>query len=56
MPYVYIVISLMMLITGIVMFVQIVRKVKEPLMQMFLGVISVGLIACAGVVFFAGLH
>ena len=56
MPYVYILISLMMLITGIAMFVQIVRKVKEPLMQMFLGVISVGLIVCAGVVFLAGLH
>jgi hypothetical protein len=56
MPYVYIFISLMMLITAITMLVQIFRKVKEPFMQMFLGVISVGLILCAIGVFVAGLH
>jgi Na+-driven multidrug efflux pump len=56
MPYLYILISLMMLVTGITMFVQIFRKVKQPLMQMFLGVISVGLIVCAVFVFVVGLH
>ena len=56
MIYVYILISLAMLIAGITMLVQIFTKVKEPLMQMFLGVISLGLIVCAVGVFLAGLH
>jgi hypothetical protein len=56
MLYVYILISLAMLIAGITLLVQIFTKVKEPLMQMFLGVISVGLILCAIGVFLAGLH
>ncbi len=56
MLYVYILISLAMLIAGIAMLVQIFTKVKEPLMQMFLGVISVGLIVCAVGVFLAAPH
>jgi polyferredoxin len=56
MLYVYILISLVMLIAGIAMLVQIFTKVKEPLMQMFLGVIGVGLILCAVGVFLAGWH
>jgi len=56
MPYVYILISLMMLITAITMLVQIFRKVKEPFMQMFLGGSSVGQKKSAIGVFVAGLH
>ncbi len=53
MLYAYILISLAMLITGIALLVQTVRKVKSPLFQMFFGVISIGLIACAVGVFLA---
>jgi hypothetical protein len=51
MQYAYILISLAMLVTGVTLLVQIIRKVKNPLFQMFFGVISVGLIACAVGVF-----
>jgi hypothetical protein len=53
MLYAYILISLAMLITGIALLVQTFMRVKEPLMQMFLGVVSIGLIACAVAVFLA---
>jgi hypothetical protein len=56
MLYVYILISLVLLIAGIALLVQVFTKVKEPLMQMFLGVISVGLILCAVGVFLAAPH
>jgi hypothetical protein len=56
MLYAYILISLAMLVTGIALLVQIFMRVKEPLMQMFLGVISIGLIACAVGVFLAAPH
>jgi hypothetical protein len=56
MLYVYTLISLVMLIAGIALLVQTFTKVKEPLMQMFLGVIGVGLIVCAVGVFLAAPH
>jgi hypothetical protein len=56
MLYAYILISLAMLVTGVALLVQIFMRVKEPLMQMFLGVISIGLIACAVGVFLAAPH
>jgi hypothetical protein len=56
MLYAYIAISLAMLITGIALLVQIFLKVKEPLMQMFLGVLGFGLVVCSVLVFLAGLH
>jgi hypothetical protein len=56
MLYAYILISLAMLITGVALLVQIFVKVKEPLMQMFLGVLGFGLIVCAVGVFLAGLY
>jgi hypothetical protein len=49
-------ISLVMLIAGIALLVQVFTKVKEPLMQMFLGVISLGLLLCAVGVFLAAPH
>ena len=56
MLYVYVLISLAMLVTGVALLVQIFMKIKEPLMQMFLGVVSIGLIACAVGVFLAAPH
>jgi hypothetical protein len=56
MLYVYILVSLAMLITGIALLVRIFLKVKDPLWQMFLGVISLGLIVCAVGVFLAAPH
>jgi len=56
MLYAYILISLAMLVTGVALLVQIFMKVKEPLMQMFLGVVSIGLIACAVGVCLTALH
>ena len=56
MLYVYMLISLVMLIAGIALLVQVFTKVKEPLMQMFLGVISLGLLLCAVGVFLAAPH
>lgn len=56
MLYAYILISLAMLVTGLALLVQIFMRIKEPLMQMFLGVIAIGLIACAIGVFLAAPH
>jgi hypothetical protein len=56
MLFVYILISLAMFITGVALLVQIFIKVKDPLWQMFLGVISLGLIACAVGVYLAAPH
>ncbi len=56
MQYVYILISLVMLIAGVSLLVQVIRKVKSPLFQMFLGAVSIGLIACAVGVFLAAPH
>jgi hypothetical protein len=56
MLYVYVLISLAMLVTGVALLVQIFMKIKEPLMQMFLGVVGIGLIACAVGVFLAAPH
>jgi len=56
MLYAYILISLAMLFTGIALLVQIFMKVKEPLMQMFLGVISIVIIACAVAIILAAPH
>ena len=56
MLYAYILISLAMLITGIALLVQMFRKVKHPLFQMFFGILGIGLIACAVGVFLASPH
>jgi len=56
MLYVYVLISLAMLLTGVALLIQIFMKVKEPLMQMFLGVVSIGLNTCEVGVFLAALH
>jgi hypothetical protein len=56
MLYVYVLISLAMLVTGVALLVQIFMRIKEPFMQMFLGVVSIGLIACAVGVFLAAPH
>jgi hypothetical protein len=53
MLYAYILICLAMLAAGVALLVQVFRKVKDPLFQMFLGVIGIGLIACAVGVFLA---
>jgi hypothetical protein len=56
MQYLYIAISLAMLASGITLLVRVFTRVKEPLFQMFLGVIGVGLILCAIGVLVAGIH
>jgi hypothetical protein len=48
---VYYLIAVVMFLTGGALLVQLITKVKNPLWQMFLGVISLGLIACAVAVF-----
>lgn len=54
--YVYIIICLAMLIAGVSLLVHTIKRVKSPLFQMFYGVISIGLIACAVGVFLAFPH
>jgi hypothetical protein len=56
MLFAYILISLAMFITGVALLVQMIVRVKDPLWQMFLGVISLGLIACAVGVYLAAPH
>jgi hypothetical protein len=56
MLYAYIIICLAMLIAGVSLFVHTIKRVKSPLFQMFFGVISIGLIACAVGVFLAFPH
>jgi hypothetical protein len=56
MLFAYILISLVMLITGVALLVQTIVKIKNPLWQMLLGVISLGLIACAVGVYLAAPH
>jgi hypothetical protein len=56
MLYAYALISLAMLVAAVALLVQTFRKIKNPLFQMFFGVIGVGLIACAVGVFLAAPH
>jgi hypothetical protein len=45
-------IELAMFLTGAALLVQLIIKVHNPLWQMFLGAISLGLIACAVALYF----
>jgi hypothetical protein len=56
MLYVYVAMSLALLASGITLIVRVFTSVKEPLFQMFLGVLGAGLILCAIGVFVAGLY
>lgn len=52
----FILISLILLYAGVHLLVVVFHKVKDPLFQMFLGAISIFMIASAVAVFFVGIQ